>query len=300
ENLEVYGEHPEWNLKQLKTMKVNESKLKDIPIVRDLPGVFLKDLSGLPLSHKVEFRIDLIPGAMLFFTLGSTGVVREKKNVELGSGYHQLRVREEDIPKTAFRTRPYIDKFVIVFIDDILIHSKSKEEHERNKVIAYASRQLKIHEKNYTTYDLVLGVMVFALKMWRHYLYGTKNVICTYYKSLQHIFDPKELNMRQRQWIELFSDYDYEIHYHPSKANLVADALSRKELMKPRRARALSMTIHSNIEAKIQEAQSETFKDVNTPIEMLRGLDKQFERKEDGGLYFIEQSLWQLEKFDHE
>ncbi|GJT34545.1 putative reverse transcriptase domain-containing protein [Tanacetum coccineum] len=159
---------------------------------------------------------------------------------------------------------------------------------QRNKVIAYASRQLKIHEKNYTTHDLELGAVVFALKIWRHYLYGTKSVIYTDHKSLQHIFDQKELNMHQRRWIELFSDYDCEIRYHLGKANVVADALSRKERMKPRRARAMSMTIHSSIKARILEAQSEAFKGANTPAEMLKGLDKQFERKEDGGLYLDE------------
>ncbi|GJZ30733.1 putative reverse transcriptase domain-containing protein [Tanacetum coccineum] len=106
---------------------------------------------------------------------------------------------------------------------------------QRGKVIAYASRQLKIHEKNYTTHDLELGAVVFALKTWRHYLYGTKSVIYTDHKSLQHIFDQKELNMRQRRWIELFSDYECEIRYHPSKANVVEDALSRKKRVKPRR-----------------------------------------------------------------
>ncbi|GKF15196.1 putative reverse transcriptase domain-containing protein [Tanacetum coccineum] len=112
---------------------------------------------------------------------------------------------------------------------------------QRGKVIAYASRQLKTHEKNYTTHDLELGAVVFALKTWRHYLYGTKSVIYTDHKSFQHIFDQKELNMRQRRWIELFSDYECEIRYHPVKANVVADALSRKEWLKPRRVRALAM-----------------------------------------------------------
>ncbi|GKD30992.1 putative reverse transcriptase domain-containing protein, partial [Tanacetum coccineum] len=268
-------------------------------------------------------------------------------------GYHQLRVRDEDIPKTAFRTRyrhyefqvmpfgltnapavfmdlmnrvckPYLDKFVIVFIDDILIYSRNKEEHadhlriilellkkeklyakfskcdfwisivqflghvidsqgihvdpakieaknkkyiwgedqesafqllkqklceapilalpegnddfvvycdashqglgavlmQREKVIAYASRQLKPHEENYTTHDLELGAVVFALKIWRHYLYGTKCTVFTDHKSLQHILDQKELNMRQRRWLELLADYDCEIRYHPGKANL--------------------------------------------------------------------------------
>ncbi|GJS87238.1 putative reverse transcriptase domain-containing protein [Tanacetum coccineum] len=97
---------------------------------------------------------------------------------------------------------------------------------QREKVIAYASRQLKIHEKNYTTHDLELGSVVFAVKIWRHYLYGTKCTVFTDHKSLQHILDQKELNMRQRRWLELLSDYDHDIRYHPGKANVVADALS--------------------------------------------------------------------------
>ncbi|GJS19095.1 putative reverse transcriptase domain-containing protein [Tanacetum coccineum] len=295
--------------------------------------------------------------------------------IDLRSGYHQLRVREQDIPKTAFRTRyghyefqvmpfgltnapavfmdlmnrvckPYLDKFVIVFIDDILIYSKDEKEHEehlkailellkkeklgihmdpakietikdwaspkipieihqflglagyyrrfiegfskiakpmtkltqkgikfdwgekeenafqlikqklcsapilalpegskdfvvyydashkglgvvlmqREKVIAYASRQLKVHKKNYTTHDLELGSVVFALKIQRHYLYGTKCTVFTDHKSLQHLLDQKELSMRQRRWLELLSDYDCDIRYHPGKANIVADA----------------------------------------------------------------------------
>nr|GEU92537.1 putative reverse transcriptase domain-containing protein [Tanacetum cinerariifolium] len=116
---------------------------------------------------------------------------------------------------------------------------------QRGKVIAYASRQLKIHEKNYTTHDLELRAVVFALKTWRCYLYGTKSVIYTDHNSLQHIFDQKDLNMRQRRWIELFSDYECEIRYHPSKAHVVADALFRKERVKPRRVGAMAMAIRS-------------------------------------------------------
>nr|GEZ95555.1 retrotransposon protein, putative, Ty3-gypsy subclass [Tanacetum cinerariifolium] len=236
---------------------------------------------------------------------------------EKGHRYHQLRDRKEDIPKTAFRTRyehyefqvmpfgltnapavfmdlmncvfkPYLDKFVIVFIDDILIYSHNKEEHanhlriilellrkdklknkkyiwgknqesafqllkqklceapilalpkgnddffiycdasvqgigavlmQREKFIAYASQQLKPHEENYTKHDLKLGAVVFALKIWRHYLYGTKYTIFTDHKSLQHVLNQKELNMRQRRWLELITDYDCEIHYHPRKEN---------------------------------------------------------------------------------
>ncbi|GJT02268.1 putative reverse transcriptase domain-containing protein [Tanacetum coccineum] len=357
---------------------------------------------------------------------------RVYSKIDLKSGYHQLKVREEDISKTTFRTRyghyefqvmpfgltnapavfmdlmnrvckPYLDRFVIVFIDDILIYSKSRKEHEGHlklilnllkkeelyakfskcefwlskvqflghvidsegihvdpakieaikdwaspktpteirqflglagyyrrfiegfskiarpmtkltqksvkfewgekaeaafqllkqklcsapilalpegsenfvvycdashkglgavlmqikKVIAYASLQLKVYKKNYTTHDLELGAVVFALKMWRHYMYGTKCVVFTDHKSLQHILDQKELNMRQRRWLELLSDYDCEIRYHPGKANVVADAL---------------MT------------QSEARKEENFINEDLRGMINKLEPRADGTL----------------
>ena len=99
---------------------------------------------------------------------------------------------------------------------------------QERKVMAYASRQLKIHEKNYPTHDLELAAVVFALKIWRHYLYGTQFRVFSDHKSLKYLFDQKELNMRQRRWIEFLKDYDFELLYHPGKANVVADALSRK------------------------------------------------------------------------
>ncbi|GJW15556.1 putative reverse transcriptase domain-containing protein [Tanacetum coccineum] len=279
--------------------------------------------------------------------------------IDLRPGYHQLRVHEEDILKTAFRTRcghyefqvmpfgltnaptifiglmnrvckPYLDRFVIVFIDDILIYSKSIKDHEghiklilkllkeeelnlysalilallkgsenfvvycdashkgwdavlmqREKVIAYVSRQLKVHEKNYTTYDLELGAVVFALKMWRHYLYGTKCVVFTDHKSLQHILDQKELNMRQRRWLELLSDYDCKIRYHPGKVNVVADALSREERNKPLRVRALVMTIGLNLPKQILSAQLEAKKEENFINEDLHGMINKLEPRAD-------------------
>jgi ribonuclease HI len=100
------------------------------------------------------------------------------------------------------------------------------------KVVAYASRQLKPHEQNYPTHDLEFAAVVHALKIWRHYLIGNKCEIYTDHKSLKYIFTQPDLNLRQRRWLELVKDYNIEIHYHPGKANVVADALSRKSYEK--------------------------------------------------------------------
>ncbi|GKA66625.1 putative reverse transcriptase domain-containing protein [Tanacetum coccineum] len=169
--------------------------------------------------------------------------------IDLRSGYHQLRVRKGDIPKTAFRTRAPIlalpqgaENFIVYC--DASHKGLGAVLMQNEKVIAYAS-------------------LVFALKIWRHYLYGTKCTVFTDHKSLQHILDQKELNMRQRRWLELLSDYDCEIRYHPGKANVVADALSRKEQIKPLRVRALVMTISLDFPKQILNAQTEAPKPEN-------------------------------------
>ncbi|GJU84757.1 putative reverse transcriptase domain-containing protein [Tanacetum coccineum] len=184
----------------------------------------IKIASGqlVEIDKEIEFRIELIPGA--------TPVAKSPYRLapsELEELSRQLKEtprqrRHRNLPKTQ---EEHVEHLRLV----LELIKKEKLYAKRGKVIAYASRQLKIHENNYTTHDLELGAVVFALKIWRHYLYGTKSVIYTDHKSLQHIFSKKELNMRQRRWIELFSDYDCEIRYHPGKANVVADALSRKE-----------------------------------------------------------------------
>ncbi|GJX65931.1 putative reverse transcriptase domain-containing protein [Tanacetum coccineum] len=303
----------------------SEKRLEDVPVICDFPEVFPDDLPGLPPSRQVEFKIDLVPGAApvarapyrlapsemkelseqlkellekgfirpssiddLFDQLQGSSVYSK---IDLRSGYHQLRVREEDIPITAFRTRyghyefqvmpfgltnapaVFMDLMNRVFLpeglDDFVFYCDASLKGygavlmQRDKVIAYASRQLKTHEENYTTHDLELGAVVFALRLWRHYLYGTKCVVYTDHKSLQYILDQKELNMRQRRWIELLSDYDYEIRYHPGKANVVADALSRKVRDEPMRVRSLVMSSCIDLSERILKAQLEAVKQEN-------------------------------------
>ncbi|KAJ9564890.1 hypothetical protein OSB04_000856 [Centaurea solstitialis] len=324
---------------------------------RELNKVTVKNRYPLPRIDDLFYQLQ---GAAWF------------SKIDLRSGYHQLKVKEADVSKTAFRTRyghfeflvmpfgltnapaafmdlmnrvcrPMLDKSVIVFIDGILIYSKTKEEHvthlrevlevlrreqlyakfskcafwlqevqflghivnregikvdpskieavmswevpktpseirsflglaeeafetlkrklceapvltlpegvedmsvycdashlglgcvlmQRGRVIAYASRQLKPHEANYPTHDLQLAAVVFALKIWRHYLYGVKCTIYTDHRSLKYFLDQPNLNMRQHRWLNVVKDYDCEILYHLGKANVVADALSRKAL----------------------------------------------------------------------
>ncbi|GJV04034.1 putative reverse transcriptase domain-containing protein [Tanacetum coccineum] len=287
--------------------------------------------AGLPPTRQVEFLIDLIPGnapvARAPYRLAPSEM-KEFYSVWLDERTNGIHGSHEP------RVQAILDKFVIVFIDNIFIYSKNKKKHEehlkailellkkeelyakfskcefwlpkkscsapilalpegsedfiaycdasikglgavlmqREKVIAYASCQLKIHEKNYTTHDLELGAVVFALKIWRHYLYGTKCTMFTDHKSLQHILDQKELNTRQRCWLKLLSDYDCEIRYHPGKANVVADALSRKEWNKPLRVQALVMTIGLNLPKQILNAQTEARKSENFKNEDVGGM----------------------------
>nr|GEU79845.1 putative reverse transcriptase domain-containing protein [Tanacetum cinerariifolium] len=249
--------------------KSEEKRLEDVPIIQDFPEVFLEYFPRLPLTRQVEFQIDLVPGAAHIAQalyrlapselqalstqlqeLSDKGFIRPSSSpwgdplqgsrvyskIDLRYGYHQLRVWEEDIPKTVFRTRYSHYEFQVMLFgltNALTLTQKSVkfdwgEKAEaafqllKEKVIAYASRQLKIYEKNYTTHDLELEAVVFALKMWRHYFYGMKCVVFTDHKSLQHILDQKELNTRQRRLLELLSDYDCEIRYHPRKANMVA------------------------------------------------------------------------------
>ncbi|GJW32750.1 putative reverse transcriptase domain-containing protein [Tanacetum coccineum] len=206
---------------------------EDVTNERDFSEAFPKEKATLtrlpPDPDYVEFQINLVPGAARI-AVGDEGI--------------QLRVREEDIPKTAFLTHyghyefqamPFgltnvpaklcSDAFGMARSDmrlgsllrKLQIKAVGVVLMQKEKVIAYASRQLKIHEKNYTAHDLELGAVALALKIWRHYLYGPKCTVFTDHKSLQYILDQKELNMRQRRWLEFLSDYDCKIQYQQGR-----------------------------------------------------------------------------------
>nr|GEX71622.1 putative reverse transcriptase domain-containing protein [Tanacetum cinerariifolium] len=212
--------------------KSKEKRLEDVPIVQDFPDVFPEDFPGIPPTRQVEFQIDLIPGA--------TPVARTPYQLA-PSEMKELSDQLKELVDKGF-IRPSSSRWgaPVLFVKKKGLGTVLMQ---RKNVIAYGSRQLKVHKKNYTTHDLELGAVVFALKIWRHYLYGTKCTVFTDHKSFQHILDQKELNMRQLRWLELLSDYNYEIRYHPRKANVVADALNQKEQIKPLRVCALVMTI---------------------------------------------------------
>ncbi|KAA0045456.1 pol protein [Cucumis melo var. makuwa] len=381
---------------------------------RELNKVTVKNKYPLP---RIDDLFDELQGATMI------------SKIDLRSGYHQLRIKDSDVPKTAFRSRyrhyefivmsfgltnapivfidlmnrvfiEFLDTFMIVFIDDIWIYSKTEAEHEEHlrhvvskagvsvdpakieavtswprpstvseltrkgapfvwsktcedsfknikqklvtapvltvpdgsgsfviysdaskkglgyvlmqqgKVVAYASRQLKGHEQNYPTHDLELAVIVFALNIWRHYLYGEKIQIFTDHKSLKYFFTQKELNMRHRRWLELVKDYDCEILYHPGKANVVADPLSRKvshsTALITRQAplhrnferaeievsvgavtsQLAQLTVQPNLRQKIIDAQSNDLYLVEKHFLAEAGQAVEFSISSDGGLLF--------------
>ncbi|XP_016755247.1 uncharacterized protein [Gossypium hirsutum] len=129
----------------------------------------------------------------------------------------------------------YLNQFMLVFIDVILVYSKSKDEYDEHlregKVVVYMSRQLRLHEYNYSTHDLELAAVVFTLKIWCHYLYDERCVIYTHHNSLKYLLTQKKLSLRQKHYIKLLKDYDCAIEYHPGKVNIVANALSHKSLV---------------------------------------------------------------------
>ena len=164
-------------------------------------------------------------------------------------------------------------------------------------MVAYASRKLKPHEKNYPTHDLELAAIVFALKIWRHYLYGEKCFIYTNHKILKYFLSQRELNLRQRRWMELIKDYDCVIDYHPEKANVVADALSRKSVQTLRALNAhfslskdgaivVELVAKPDLLNRVLEAQKNDEKISTIVSQIGEGKETMFSVKEDVSLYY--------------
>ncbi|GJV36187.1 putative reverse transcriptase domain-containing protein [Tanacetum coccineum] len=295
EMLRVYGERTEEKVKHLMSAKVEEPKLEDIAIVQNFsesPYRLAPTKNGgvvEPTQRTSGQGFYSTKFIAMGSTVNSDGIHVDPNKIEA--------VKNWEAPKSPIEVRSFLGlagyyrRSIANFSKiakslTILTQKNKKYIWGDEKEMAFQTLNdklcnapvlalldgpkdfgLKIHKKNYTTHDLKLGAVVFALKIWRHYSYGTKSVIYTDHKSLQHIFNQKELNMRQRRWIELFSDCDCEIRYHPGKANVVADALSRKERIKPRRVQAMNITIQLSIK------------------------DEQIERRSDEALYYMDR-IW--------
>ena len=193
-------------------------------------------------------------------------------------------------------TQATCDKEYVIY-NDASLNGLGCVLRQEGKVVAYASRQLKPHENNFPTHDLELAAIVFALKIWRHYLYGEKCFIYTDHKSLKYLPSQRELNLRQRRWMELIKYYDYMIDYHPGKANVVADALSRKIVQTLRALNAhLSLSGNGTVVAeliarpnllhRVPEAQKKDEKISAIMIQIGDGKETEFTVNENGVLYY--------------
>ncbi|XP_069144462.1 uncharacterized protein [Solanum lycopersicum] len=249
----------------IRDTSVEPPLMDSVPVVQELPDVFPSDLPSVPLDRDIDFAIDFESGTksisirpyrmdqaelkdlkdQLHYLL-SNGFIRPSlspwgaplqgaslfSKIDLRSVYHQLKIRASDISPLTRLTRQDVD---------FQWPDKCEESFQKLKTLLTSAlvltlpeegvdftMQLKSHEKNYTTHDLELAAIVFVLKLWRHHFYAVHCEIFTDHRSLHYIFSQRDLNLSQRRWLELLKDYDVTILYHPGKANVVADALSKK------------------------------------------------------------------------
>ncbi|GJW87030.1 putative reverse transcriptase domain-containing protein [Tanacetum coccineum] len=260
--------------------KSEEKIFEDIPVVREFPEVFPKNLLGLPpeLSNQLQGKEKLY--AKFSKCEFWIRIVQFLGHLIDNQGLHVDPAKIEAVNNWTSPSTPTIKNKKYIWEDD----QESALKLLKQKLCEAPILALPEGNDDFVIYcdESLQGAVVFALKIWRHYLYGTKCTIFTNHKSLQHILHQKELNMRQRRWLELLADYDCEIRYHPRKVNVVADALSQKERIKPLRVRSLVMTIHPKLPTQILKAQTEAIKEENIKAENLRGMDKAFKIRPDG------------------
>nr|GEW65386.1 putative reverse transcriptase domain-containing protein [Tanacetum cinerariifolium] len=254
--------------------KSDDKRIKDIPVVKEPPDVFPEDLPGLPPIRQVEFQIDLIPGAA---PVARAPYILASSKIQ---GLHVDPAKIKAVKNWETPTTPTEKNKKYIWEEDQELAFRLLKQ----KICKAPILALPEGNDDFVVYynASLQGAVVFALKIWRHYLYDTKYTVFTDHKSLQHILHQKELNTRQHRWLQLLTDYDCEIRYHPRKANVIADTLIRKKQIKPLRVRSLIMTIHPKLPSQILEAQNEALKEENVKAENLRGIDKSFEIRPDG------------------
>ncbi|GKA43797.1 putative reverse transcriptase domain-containing protein [Tanacetum coccineum] len=269
EILEVQGERPKKDLGSLSCIKADEKKLDDIRVVQDFTKVFLDDLLGLPpgASPVVRSPYRLAPSEMLELSNQLKELQEKEKEHEVHLKTILDLLNKEELYAKFSKCEFWLQD--VQFLGHVVnrdgIHmdpSKGDKKDEafhilKEKLCNAPVLALRDGPNNFMVYCVASKQGFGCLLMQRGKVIATKSVIYTDHESLQYIFDQKELNMRQRRWIELLSDYECEIKYHSGKANVVADSLSRKERLKPRRVRAITFIIHSGLNTKILEAQDD-------------------------------------------
>nr|GEW71006.1 putative reverse transcriptase domain, ribonuclease H-like domain, aspartic peptidase domain protein [Tanacetum cinerariifolium] len=267
---------------QVMEKKSVEKRLENIPVVREFPNVFPKELPGLPPVHQVEFQIDLIPKA--------APVARVPYRLAPSENARVIKSTSR-ITHSRFHSSKFIKAFFKIAKSLTILTQKDKKfVWGKDQEMAFQILKQKLCEA------LILALpegnddfIVYcdaSIQGLGAVLMQREKVI-TYASRLQHVLNQRELNMRQRRWLELLADYDCKIRYHHGKANVVADTLSRKRIIKscrvkPLRVRLLIMTIHSSLPSQILKTQREALKEENVQAEKLRGMEKAFEIRIDG------------------